>query len=303
MLIYLPIAELSVHAEVILLLGMGVGFLSGLFGIGGGFLTTPFLIFLGLPPAVAVGTQASQLVASSVSGVLGYWKRGDVDVKMGGVMLVGSILGTFIGVFFFKLLQYVGQIDLFIPVLYVLLLGAIGSMMFFESLSVIFRKEKKKEVSYNLYKNAFFKALPYKMRFPRSRIYISALVPAGIGFIGGILVSTLGIGGGFLIVPAMIYLLGMSPLLVAGTSLFQIIISSALATVMHALTNQTVDLILAVLLIAGSVVGAQFGVRFAKKLKGVHARFLLAGILLFVAFQLVGQLIVPPAELYSTEVR
>lgn len=300
MQVYLPIAEMSVDAEVILLLGLAVGLLSGMFGVGGGFLTTPFLIFIGLPPAIAVGTQANQLVASSMSGVLGHWKRGDVDIKMGTVMLAGSIMGTFVGVMLFKLLQSFGQIDLAISILYVVLLGSMGIAMMYESLSTVLRKKQSSDGASSFQNSPFFEALPYKMRFPRSRLYISALIPAGIGFLGGLLVSTLGIGGGFLFVPAMIYILGMPTLLVAGTSLYQIVLTSAVAAIMHAMANQTVDLVLAALLIISSVVGAQFGVRVGKHIRGVKARVLLAAILLVIAFQLAGQLFIAPPELYST---
>lgn len=300
MQIYLPIAEMSVDAEVILLLGLAVGLLSGMFGVGGGFLTTPFLIFIGLPPAIAVGTQANQLVASSMSGALGHWKRGDVDIKMGSVMLIGSILGTFVGVMLFKILQSFGQIDVVISILYVVLLGIMGVAMMYESLGTVFKKKQSSEPKKQLHTHPVFEALPYKMRFPRSRLYISALIPAGIGFLRGLLVSTLGIGGGFLVVPAMIYVLGMPTLLVAGTSLYQIVLTSSIAAIMHAVANQTVDLVLAALLIVSSVIGAQIGVKIGKYVKGVSARVLLASILLVVAFQLAGQLFITPPELYST---
>ncbi|MCB9989361.1 MAG: sulfite exporter TauE/SafE family protein [Rhodospirillales bacterium] len=303
MQIYLPIAEMTVPAETILLLGTVVGFLSGMFGVGGGFLTTPFLIFMGLPPGVAVGTQANQLVAASLSGVLAHWKRGNVDVKMGAVMLAGSFIGSIIGVFVFRLLQHIGQIDFAISILYVLLLGSMGAMMLVESLLALRKKKSTAGKKEEFRHNAFFRALPYKMKFPRSRLYVSALVPAGIGFIGGLLVSIMGIGGGFLMVPAMIYLLGMPTILVAGTSLFQIIFTTMFTTVLHAVTNHTVDLVLAGLLIVGGVIGVQFGVRVARKVNGVYARLALAALLLFVSVQLMGELFIKPIDLYSTEVR
>lgn len=298
--IYLPIAEMTVRGEVILLLGTFVGLLSGLFGVGGGFLTTPFLIFVGVPPAIAVGTQANQLVASSMSGFLGHFKKGNVDVKMAGVMLVGSFFGTIAGVLIFRLLQYVGQIDLAIPVLYVLILGSMGSMMLYESASFILKKKASKHSDKpELYKHPVFQSLPYKMRFPRSRIYVSALIPGAMGFFGGILVSVLGIGGGFIMVPAMIYILGMPTMLVAGTSLFQIMLSSIFTTILQAVTNNTVDIVLAFLLIVGGVIGAQVGVKAARYIKGAYARIILASILLIIAFRLTGELLIPPAELYS----
>lgn len=304
MQIYLPIAEMAVRGEAILLLGTLVGFLSGVFGVGGGFLMTPFLIFMGLPPAIAVGTQANQLVASSLSGVLGHWRKGNVDFKLGGVMMAGSMIGSVVGVVVFRMLQYIGQIDFIIPVLYVLLLGTMGAMMFFESLMVLIRNKGKTptEEKPSLHHHPFFQAMPYKMRFPRSRLYVSALLPGGIGFVGGLLVSIMGIGGGFLLVPAMIYILGMPTLLVAGTSLFQIFLTTVFTTILHATTSQTVDLVLASLLIAGGVVGVQVGVRLARRITGAWARVALAGLLLLVSVELAGQLLLKPQDLYTAVV-
>lgn len=303
MQIYLPIAEMAVPAESILLLGTVVGFLSGVFGVGGGFLATPFLIFMGIPPAIAVGTQANQLVAASMSGLLGHMRRGDVDFKMGGIMLSGSVIGSVVGIFLFRMLQHFGQIDIVIPVLYVLLLGTMGIMMLTESVSAALLKKSKDDVTTRLHNHPFLLSLPYKMRFPRSRLYISALIPCAIGVVGGLLVSILGIGGGFLLVPAMIYILGMPTLLVAGTSLFQILITTVIATIMHAAANHTVDLMLAFTLIIGGVIGAQIGVRVAKRIRGVYARIFLAVLLLLVALQLAGGLLIRPDEIYSTAVR
>ncbi|MBU0800961.1 MAG: sulfite exporter TauE/SafE family protein [Alphaproteobacteria bacterium] len=305
MQIYLPIAEMAVPVESILLLGTVVGFLSGVFGVGGGFLMTPFLIFMGLPPGIAVGTQANQLVAASLSGVLGHFKRGNVDFKLGGVMLAGSIVGSVIGVVLFRMLQYIGQIDFVIPILYVVLLGSMGTLMFFESLMVLIRSKGKPTASDekpSLHHHPFFQALPYKMRFPRSRLYVSALLPAGIGFVGGLLVSIMGIGGGFLLVPAMIYLLGMPTLLVAGTSLFQILITTVVTTILHATTSHSVDLVLASMLIISGVVGVQIGVRASRRITGAWARVALAALLLFVSIQLAGQLFIRPLDLYSAVV-
>ncbi|MCB1652131.1 MAG: sulfite exporter TauE/SafE family protein [Alphaproteobacteria bacterium] len=303
--IYLPIAEMTIEAETIFLLSAFVGFLSGIFGVGGGFLTTPFLIFTGIPPVVAVGTQASQLVASSVTGALGHFRRGNVDIKMGLVMLIGGILGTLVGIFIFKALQYTGQIDLAVSLLYITLLGIIGSLMLFESFSAFFKK-KKKTVSkeFNTYRmSSFVHALPYKMRFPRSKLYISAFVPGGIGFISGILASVLGIGGGFILVPAMIYILGMPILLVAGTSLFQIIFTAASATILHASLNHTVDIILALVLIVGGVIGAQIGVVLARFVKGNYARMFLSVLIMLVCIRLGADLFMQPTDLFSTVVR
>jgi uncharacterized membrane protein YfcA len=302
MQIYLPIAEMVMSVETLLVLGTVVGFLSGIFGVGGGFLMTPFLIFMGLPPAIAVGTQANQLVASSLSGVLGHWRRGNVDFKLGCVMVLGSLAGTFIGVLIFKFLQYIGQIDLAIPILYVIFLGAMGTSMFIESFMTLIRsKGRNNEIMDKpaILNHPFIEKLPYKMRFPQSRLHVSALLPAFIGFVGGLLVSIMGIGGGFLLVPAMIYLLGMPTLLVAGTSLFQILITSIVATILHATTNHTVDLALAFILIVSGVIGVQIGVRFAKKITGAWARVALATLLLLVCIQLAGQLFIQPSELYT----
>lgn len=298
MSVYLPVAEMSVAAEMLLLLGAFVGFISGVFGVGGGFLTTPFLIFMGLPPAIAVGTQANQLVASSVTGVLGYWKRDNVDFKMAGVMLCGSFFGSLIGVLVFRFFQNAGQIDLLIPISYVLILGTIGLMMLYESALALIKKTESMEGFKPLYQHEWFKNLPYEVKFPKSRLYMSIFLPVGIGFVSGFLVSVMGIGGGFLLVPAMIYILGMPTLLVAGTSLMQILVTTAFATMMHAITNQTVDLILAGLLIIGGVVGAQLGVRAARYVKGVYARVILGVILLTVAIRLAVGLFIEPVDLY-----
>jgi hypothetical protein len=301
--IYLPIAEMSVPVESLLVLGTVVGFLSGVFGVGGGFLATPFLIFMGIPPAIAVGTQANQLIASSVTGVLGHLRRGNVDVRMGTVMLGGGFAGSIIGILIFRLLQHLGQIDLVINILYVLLLGIIGLMMLFESISTVLHRSKATEDIQSLSQRAPFKNLPYKMRFAQSRLYISALLPAGVGFIGGLLISIMGIGGGFIMVPAMIYILGMPSLLVPGTSLFQIIFIAAFSCLMHAVANNTVDLVLALVMMVGSVVGAQAGVRVARHLKGAPARIILALLIVFVSFRLAAELFLPPADFYTTEVR
>lgn len=303
MQIYLPIAEMSVPAESLVVLGVAVGFLSGVFGVGGGFLATPFLLFMGIPPAVAVGTQASQLVATSTTGVLGHWRRGNVDFQMGGVMLAGGAVGSVIGIFVFRLLQHFGQIDTFIAFSYVLLLGTIGLMMLFESVSAILKKTSVSQDVQSLSQKDFFKNLPYKMRFNKSRLYVSALLPAGIGFLGGLLVSIMGIGGGFILVPAMIYILGMPAILVAGTSLFQIIFVSAFACILHAVANNTVDIILALVMMVGGVVGAQLGVRFARRIKGAPARILLALIIIAVCIRMLMVLFVQPDDLFSLDIR
>ncbi len=304
MQIYLPIAEMAIPAESIFFVSLFVGCLSGLFGIGGGFLTTPFMIFMGVPPAVAVGTQPCQIAANGLSGMLAHLRKGHVDVKMGAVMLLGSSVGTVIGVFVFKLLKYLGQIDFAISMLYTILLSSIGLLMLYESVSKLLRKKQSVKLEFNQFKvNDFVATLPFKMRFPKSKLYISALLPIGVGFMSGILASILGIGGGFMIVPAMIYIIGMPGIVVAGTSLFQIVFTTSFATLMHAVTNNTVDILLAVILICGGVVGAQIGAVLSRRIKTTHARVLLAVLILSVAVRLSMQVFMMPDELFSTVVR
>lgn len=298
MQIYLPIAEMSVAVETIFLLGGFVGFISGVFGVGGGFLTTPLLIFMGIPSAVAVGTQGSQLVASGVSGVMGYWRRGHVDFMIGTVMLIGGIVGSVVGIIFFQFIKYIGQIDLIISLLYIALLGNIGIMMLMEGVFARMRKPSMRREFNKLKSPTFISKLPYKIRFPRSKLYISVFVPAGIGFLSGFLVSTMGVGGGFLLVPAMIYVLGMPPLLVAGTSLFQIVFTSAFATIMHATVSQSVDILLAFFLILGGVIGAQFGVIASRKVTGANARIILALLVLTVCTKIAVNLFLVPEEMF-----
>lgn len=303
MQIYLPIAEMAISGESILLLGAVVGFLGGIFGVGGGFLTTPFLIFMGIPPAIAVGTQSAQLVASSVTGVLGHFRKGNVDVRMAMIMLAGGVVGSAIGIALFKLLHYLGQVDLFIALSYVFLLGMIGLMMLYESVRAVFFKNAQGGDGGALTQNPFFKNLPYKIRFTKSRLYISALVPAGVGLVGGILTSMMGIGGGFILVPAMIYIIGMPSLLVAGTSLLQIIFVASIACFAHAIANQTVDIVLALMLMTGGVVGAQMGVRATKYVKGAPARIILALLIVGVSFRLAMDLFLPPMDVFTTVIR
>lgn len=298
MQVYLPIAEISVNALLILILGGAVGFLSGLFGVGGGFLMTPLLIFIGVPPAVAVGTQANQLVGASVSGVLAHWRRNNVDVKLGLVMLAGGALGTGLGVWLFGRLQKLGHIDLVISLSYVLFLGTVSGLMLTESVRALL-KGRGTATRSKLHHHTWLHGLPFKMRFPRSRLYISALLPALIGFVGGVLVAIMGIGGGFLLVPAMIYILGMPTALVAGTSLFQIIFTTGLAAFLQAVGNQTVDIVLALLLLVGGVIGAQFGTRAGTRLRGEQARALLALMVLGVAVKLAVDLVIRPEDIYS----
>ena len=303
MQIYLPIAEMAVSAEAIFMVSGMVGFLSGLFGIGGGFLTTPFMIFIGIPPAVAVGTQPCQIVANGTSGMLGHLKKGHVDFKMGAMMLSGSTCGAFIGVSIFKFLQGLGQIDFAVSVLYVILLSGIGSLMLFESIRSLMMTGKTIRSAFNTaHVSPLIDSLPFKMRFPRSELYISALLPILVGFVSGVLASVLGIGGGFLLVPAMIYIIGMPAMVVAGTSLFQIVFTTSIATILHAVTNNTVDILLALTLIAGGVIGAQIGVVFTGRIKPVHARVMLAGLIVCVAIILSGKLFLAPSDLFSTVV-
>ena len=298
MYIYLPIAEISVNALVLLGLGGLVGVLSGMFGVGGGFLMTPLLFFIGIPPAVAVATEANQIVASSFSGVLAHVKRRNVDFKMGGVLLIGGLVGAGVGVFIFNYLKGLGQVDLLVKLCYVVFLGIVGSLMFTESLQAL-RKSKQVSASKLRKKRTWIHALPLKIRFRVSGLYISAIPPVLIGILVGILAAIMGVGGGFVMVPAMIYLLGMPTKVVVGTSLFQIIFVTAFTTMLHATTNYTVDIVLAVLLLVGGVIGAQFGTMFGAKLKAEQLRILLAVMVLLVCAKLAVDLVVQPAELFS----
>lgn len=300
MQIYLPIAEMSVNFLLILGMGGAVGFLSGLFGVGGGFLMTPLLIFTGISPAIAVATGANQIVAASVSAVIAHWRRGNVDVKMGAVLLVGGILGSVFGVWLFTLLRAFGHIDVVIKISYVVFLGVIGGLMFIESVRAAIRR--KRQVRRRQHTHLWIHGLPFKMRFRRSRLYISVLPPIGIGFLVGLLGAIMGVGGGFVMVPAMIYLLGMPTTVVIGTSLFQIIFVMANVTVLQAITNQTVDVMLALVLLVGAVIGAQFGARAGGKIPGDQLRVLLAALVLTVCGQLLYDLVATPVDLFSLAV-
>ena len=298
MQIYLPIAEVSVNA--ILLFGIGgvVGVLSGLFGVGGGFLITPLLFFIGVPPTVAVATGANQVVASSVSGVLVHLKRKTVDLRMGTVLLVGGMAGSTAGIWLFNFLQKQGQIDLVVQLSYVLLLGIVGALMLQESVRSL-RRSRTNTVPIRRTQHMWVHRLPFKMKFRTSGLFISVIPPILVGFGVGVLAAVMGVGGGFIMVPAMIYLLGMPTKVVIGTSLFQIIFVTAFTTFMHALTNQSVDMMLALLLILGGVIGAQFGAIMAQRLKAEQLRILLAMLVLSVCAILAWQLLVRPEELYS----
>ena len=297
--IYLPIAELSVDVIVLLGLGAVVGVLSGIFGVGGGFLLTPLLIFIGIPPAVAVASSANQLVGASVSGVIAHWRRGNVDFHMGAVLLVGGFLGSAFGVWLFAILRRVGQVELVVTVSYVVLLGILGSIMLVESTRAIIRQRRPGGARRKLHQHMWIHGLPLKMRFRRSKLYISAIVPVGLGFLVGILSAIMGVGGGFVMVPAMIYMLDMPTAVVPGTSLLQIIFVAANVTVLQAVGNGTVDAILALILLVGGVIGAQLGTRFGARLRGEQLRALLALLVLAVAVKLARDLGVRPADLYS----
>jgi hypothetical protein len=297
--IYLPIAEMSVNLFLLLGLGGAVGFLSGVFGVGGGFLMTPLLIFIGIPPPVAVGTQASQILAASFSGTLAHMRRGNVDVRMGLVLVLGGLLGSVIGIWLFGLLRRLGQIDLSISLAYVLFLGIVGALMLVESVRAWFRMRARRDTFTKRHRHLWLHGLPLKIRFHKSRLYISSLMPFGLGAVAGILVAIMGVGGGFLMVPAMIYLLGMPTQMVVGTSLFQISFVTAVTTFLHAANNHTVDVVLALALIVGGVIGAQFGSSAGAHLRGEQLRLLLALIVLAVCAKLGYDLVAPPEDLYS----
>lgn len=298
--VYLPIANLSVNGLVIVLLGALTGVLSGLFGVGGGFLTTPLLIFYGVPPTVAAASAASQVTGASVSGVFAHSKQGGVDVQMGAVMVAGGIVGTGMGAILFRVLEQLGQIDTVINILYVVLLGGIGSFMAWESLQAL--RAERSGVPLPARKrrhHPMVASLPMRWRFYRSGLYISPLAPLLLGMLTGILTMLMGIGGGFVMVPAMLYILGMSANVVVGTSLFQILFVTMASTMMHSLTTKAVDIVLAVLLLIGSVTGAQMGAQFAQKARPVQLRLALAVIVLLVALRLAWGLGVRPDEIFT----
>ena len=300
MQLYLPIAEVSVNMFLLLGLGGLVGFLSGMFGVGGGFLITPLLFIVGVPPAVAVATGANQVVASSVSGVLAQVKRKAVDFRMGLVLLAGGMVGSAIGVWVFALMTRLGQVDLFVQLSYVVFLGLIGGMMLLESLRAILRNRRAGGVVIRRsHVHTWVHRLPLKVKFRASGLYISVLPPLLVGALVGFLAAVMGVGGGFIMVPAMIYVLGMPTKVVIGTSLFQIIFVTAFTTLMHAVTSQTVDILLALLLIIGGVIGAQIGARVGVRLKAEQLRILLSLLVLAVAGKIALDLLLQPAELFS----
>ncbi|OJT95725.1 MAG: permease [Rhizobium sp. 63-7] len=300
MSIYLPIAELSVNIFVILGMGAAVGFLSGMFGVGGGFLITPLLIFYNIPPVVAVATGANQVVASSVSGALSHFRRGTLDVKLGTVLLIGGLVGATVGIWIFSLLRSLGQLDLFISLLYVVFLGTVGGLMLLESLNAMRRTRRNETVTLKKPgQHSWVHRLPLKMRFKKSKIYLSVIPIIALGFAIGILTSVMGVGGGFIMVPAMIYLLRIPTNVVVGTSLFQIIFVTAYTTVVQATTNYSVDIVLAFILMVAGVVGAQYGVRVGQKLRGEQLRALLGLLVLAVGLRLAVALVVTPSDLFS----
>lgn len=298
MQIYLPIAELSVNIFVLLALGGATGVLSGMFGIGGGFLLTPLLMFIGVPPPVAVATSANQIIASSVSAFLTHMRRKNVDFKMGNALLAGGVVGSTLGVALFQLLRNLGQIDLIISICYVVFLGTVGELMLWESARTLLLG-KKPAPPVDKHKQPWHATVPFQMAFPRSDIRITVLLPLAIGCFVGVMVSLMGIGGGFFLIPAMIYLMGMPTSVVIGTSLYQIIFITANVTLLQALTTHTVDIVLAALLLSASVFGAQIGTRLGAKLPTEHLRLLLAALVLGVALKLGYGLFVPPSNPFT----
>lgn len=300
MSIYLPIAEMSVNIFILFGMGAAVGFLSGMFGVGGGFLMTPLLIFYNIPPAVAVATEANQIVASSFSGALAHFRKGTVDVKLGVMLLIGGLIGSTLGVYIFSSLRSAGQLDLIISLLYVVFLGAIGTLMTIESLNAI-RKSKNNDapVKRKTGHDSWIHKLPFKVRFRKSKLYLSVIPVLVLGMLVGILAAIMGVGGGFIMVPAMIYLLRVPTNVVIGTSLFQIIFVTGYTTIIQSATNQTVDVVLALILMVGGVIGAQFGAAAGHKLKGEQLRALLGLLVLGVCIRLGYDLVATPADLFN----
>jgi uncharacterized membrane protein YfcA len=300
MLIHLPIAEIAVDPLVLVAIGALVGFLSGLFGVGGGFLLTPLLIFYGVPPAVAVSTQANQVMATSITGASSHWREGMVDVRLGSLMLAGGLAGSSLGVAVFSLLRALGVIDATVSVLYIILLSVIGGLMAWESWMAL-RRNAGGDPGRRTRLRAWMRGLPLKRRFPRSGLYISILPPLGVGFLVGVLAAILGVGGGFILAPAMVYLLGVPTRVMVGTSLFQIIFLTAYVTFLQATFNGTVDVVLALVLMAGGVVGARFGAGVARRLKAAQLRLMLALLVLGMAAKLAYDLHLAPKPEYQME--
>jgi len=299
--VYLPIAEQSADLLVLLGIGGGVGLLSGIFGVGGGFILTPLLMLMGIPPVVAVATGANQIVGSSVSGVIAHWRRRNVDVLMALLLSAGGLFGSVLGVWLFAELKRIGQADLVIALLYVVLLGSLGLLMLIESARTIVRSRKGLSISGRRHRHTWFHRLPLRMRFPGSRLYASALLPAGLGFLAGVMTAIMGVGGGFMLVPAMIYLVGMPTAVVVGTSLLQITLVSGVTTVLQAMSTHAVDVVLALILLVGGIVGAQVGARISATLKGEQLRFLLALLVLAVGTVVATGLVQTPPDPYSLD--
>jgi len=303
MSIYLPIAEMNINIFLIVFIGMIVGALSGLFGVGGGFLMTPLLIFLGIPPVVAVGSEAPHVLASSVSGVIAHWRKKNVDFKMGFFLLSGGVIGSTLGVNLFKLLKTYGQIDIVIQFLFIIFLGFIGMSMAFESAKTTIKNYRTTSaIRTKLHQHSWIHGLPFKLRFHRSKLYISAIPPILIGFFVGVLSAMMGVGGGFIMIPAMVYILGMSTNVVVGTSLFQIIFVTANSTFFQSYLNQTVDIVLSALMILGGVIGAQIGVRLGSQLKAEYLRGILAILVLLVCAKILTDLILTPSDVFTTSI-
>lgn len=300
MSLYFPIAEMSLNVLLLLFMGGGVGFLSGMFGIGGGFLMTPLLIFTGVPPAVAVATEANQITASSVSGALAHFRRNGIDIKMGLVLMAGGLGGSYVGAEIFSYLNSIGQIDLMISLAYVFFLGTIGSLMLWENVSPWLARKSGRRVRRRRKRHpAWIHAWPHKMKFKKSHLVVSIYLPILIGFVVGVLAAIMGVGGGFVMLPALIYILGMPGNVVVGTSLFQIVFVTAMVTFFHSVNTQTVDVVMALVLLSGGVIGAQLGARVGYKLKAEQFRAGLAVLVLVVCFKMGWDLFTTPAELYS----
>lgn len=302
MQIYLPIAEVSVDAFLLLGIGSMVGILSGMFGVGGGFILTPLLFFIGIPPVVAVASAANQIAGSSFSALLAHLQRRTVDIKMGVVLLSGGLLGSTFGVMVFTILRRQGQFELVVSLLYVVLLGVIGGLMLIESLRALRRARNPGMVYKARKRHTWAHGLPLKMRFRTSQLYVSAIPPFVVGAAVGVLAAIMGVGGGFIMVPAMIYIIGMPTKVVVGTSVFQFLFVTGFTTILQAVQNKSVDSILAVILLVGGVIGAQVGVLLAARLKAEQLRLFLALLVVFVCLKLASDLVIQPADLYSIEV-
>jgi uncharacterized membrane protein YfcA len=299
MQVYLPIAEMSVDALLLLGIGFGVGWLSGLFGVGGGFLLTPLLMLIGIPPAVAVASGANQTLGASISGRIAQWRRGNVDWRMGLTLFAGGLLGSALGVQIFALLKRWGQVDVAVSLFYVVILGVVGALMVRESVTALLRRRRGAAPRRKLHEHTWLHGLPFKLRFRDSRLYISVIPPLAIGFGIGMLSAIMGVGGGFMLVPAMIYILGMPTSIVIGTSLFQVVFVSANVTLLQAWQVGSVDIVLTMLLLAGGVAGAQFGAAMGTKLRGEETRALLGLLVLSVAFALAWNLLQTPSRAFT----